>query len=456
MAKQPEPGSKARKTPQQAAGESRRKRLIVCFDGTWNTADNGGNPTNVVRLARAIPPVAADGVVQIVYYDSGVGTGILDRFIGGALGIGLEQNVKDGYLFLAQNYDENDEIYVFGFSRGAFTARSLCGFIGSCRGLLKRDCLHKLEWAWDFYRTNPAKRNKFRHHEEIERSVRNIAVDCVGVWDTVGSLGIPGSLFQTWNRSRYSFHDTKLSKLVCKAFHAVAIDEKRGPFVPAMWEWPDIDIEDQVVEQVWFPGVHSNIGGGYGDTDLSDLTLRWMMARVLANTNLRFEGEALEYLLPDWLMANPPPIRDGGRPRKDDPVRRANLAAKLDRLKTKWSGTLYESRSAAYAFSYLRPMIRMIAGRRPISADERFARVFPAEHKEPLEEAVHWSAATRFKSWRTQGIARYAPGSLSSAMPMLDRDRLKTVAMADELRPGVPWATARRRARRGGRGAAGA
>src|SRR6267154_2778387 len=130
-----------------------RKRLIVCYDGTWNTADNGGNPTNVTRIARAIPPFDQDGVPQVVYYAAGVGTGLFDSVIGGVFGQGLEQNVKNSYLFLAHNYScgdgeyEADEIYVFGFSRGAFTARSLCGFIGATKGLVLLSSLHKVAAA---------------------------------------------------------------------------------------------------------------------------------------------------------------------------------------------------------------------------------------------------------------------------------------------------------------------
>src|SRR5262245_15503931 len=247
---------------QEARKKSCSKRLIICFDGTWNTSDNQGNPTNVTRIARAIPAFASDGVAQIVYYDSGVGTGLLDRWIGGFIGAGLGRKIKDAYLFLAQNYQDGDEIYIFGFSRGAFTARSLAGFIGLCKGLLERRYLHKLEFAWQAYRTKPAKRNMFKLYEEIEKSVRAVDINCIGVWDTVGALGIPLGLFSNWNQRRYRFHDTELSRLVRNAFHALAIDEQRGPFVPSLWEWPKRDIENQIVEQVWFPGVHSNVGGG--------------------------------------------------------------------------------------------------------------------------------------------------------------------------------------------------
>jgi uncharacterized protein (DUF2235 family) len=213
------------------------KRLVVCFDGTWNTADNKGNPTNVTRLARAIPPIAADGVAQLVYYDSGVGTGLWDRWIGGMAGAGIGSKIKDAYLFLAQNYNPGDEVYIFGFSRGAFAARSLSGFVGLCGGLLRRDELHQLDSAWRTYELPQAKRNMFKHHELIERSVQKVMIECIGVWDTVGALGIPLGL-RNFRSARYRFHNAQLSRQVRRAFQALAIDEKRGPFKPTLWSWP--------------------------------------------------------------------------------------------------------------------------------------------------------------------------------------------------------------------------
>jgi uncharacterized protein (DUF2235 family) len=409
-----------------------RKRLIVCYDGTWNDADNGGNPTNVTRLARAIPPIGDDGVPQIVYYESGVGTGVLDSVIGGAFGIGLEKNIRNGYLFLAHNYcgskdhsvgDEDhvpDEIYVFGFSRGAYTARSLCGFIGSCKGLLRPNALHKLERAWKFYRTKPSDRNKFEHYEDIENSVRKEAsIKCLGIWDTVGALGIPGGWFQGRNQRRYGFHDTELSRLVENAFHAVAIDEMRGPFVPSLWQRPKRDIYNQVVEQVWFPGVHSNVGGSYPDTDLADLTLRWMMGRINAHTGLWFTKETYDYLLPDC----------GGNP--DRPA--------MERLAAKWAGMIYDSRSRPFFLDKWLPTLRIVAGQHPASRS-RLSRVFPIEPCEPFAQAIHWSAMERFTRWSSEDIPKYEPPNIAWAIGAVQRDRIKVVSMDDEICPGTPWA----------------
>jgi hypothetical protein len=413
-----------------------RKRLIVCYDGTWNTADNGGNPTNVVRIARSIPPLDDHGVHQIVFYEAGVGTGIFDRVIGGAFGEGLDQNIKNGYLFLAHNFcggDEHhapDEIYVFGFSRGAYTARSLCGFIGSCRGLLQTHALHKLERAWKFYRTKPQDRNKFEHYEDIEHSVRqDVRIKGLGIWDTVGALGVPLPWFRRSNARRYGFHDTELSRLVENAFHALAIDEQRGPFVPSLWQRPGKPIYGQIVEQVWFPGVHSNVGGSYPDTDLADLTLRWMVGRVTTHTDLRFTDETLDYLLPDR----------AARPNK----------AAIERLRSKWLGSIYESRSRAFFFDKWLPMLRVIAGQRPASKS-LLQRIFPTDPCEPFEQAVHWSALDRYSGWSAESLESYAPKNLTWAWAEILNERVKVVKFADEIRKGKAWAGADAAAQKAG------
>ena len=139
------------------------KRLVVCLDGTWNGPDQGRNPTNVVKIMEAIRPSDAAGTRQVTFYDAGVGAdgGRIDRITDGFTGRGLDQNVRDGYRFLAHNWEPGDEIYLFGFSRGAFTARSLCGFLSAC-GLLERDAMQRLLEAWELYRVPKAQRPQGR------------------------------------------------------------------------------------------------------------------------------------------------------------------------------------------------------------------------------------------------------------------------------------------------------
>ncbi|HXO02554.1 MAG TPA: DUF2235 domain-containing protein [Stellaceae bacterium] len=261
------------------------RRLVVCCDGTWNSADGGGAASNVVRMMRSVKPVAASGAAQIVYYHPGVGTGNgLDRLIGGATGVGLARNVRDAYAFIVNNYVPGDEIFLFGFSRGAYTARSISGLIDTIGLLRERDMGRFLD-AWAFYRLpedrKPAHRAEFDRLFPKRRT--NVPIRCIGVWDTVGSLGIPPSrLFGRLPvcRSNYRFLSVKLSPAVEHAFHALAIDEKRMAFAPAVWTRSPAAPPTQIIRQVWFAGVHADVGGGYPQHGAADLSFLWMAAQV--------------------------------------------------------------------------------------------------------------------------------------------------------------------------------
>src|SRR4051812_35724138 len=258
------------------------KRLIICSDGTWNDADESNDFTNVIRMARAILPNDARGprlIPQIVYYHAGVGTagGMLDKVVEGAVGLGLSRNVRDAYAFLAHNYCDGDEIFLFGFSRGAYTVRSVAGLIGWAGLLHKRD-MDSFSTLWEGYRrkTEPGfadVRDQFpdRHPQ--------VPVQCIGVWDTVGSLGVPGNLDDRF-ASFYNFHDTELGPHVAHAYQALALDERRADFTPAVWFQSPQAPPGQVLKQAWFAGAHSDVGGGYGEHGLSDITLAWMAGQV--------------------------------------------------------------------------------------------------------------------------------------------------------------------------------
>jgi uncharacterized protein (DUF2235 family) len=264
------------------------KRIIVCCDGTWNTPDAavGGTPcpTNVVRLAEAVSSRGADGIEQLLYYDPGVGTAgsAMRRAFDGATGSGLSANVLRAYDFLMRCYDEGDELFLFGFSRGAFTVRSLSGLVRNS-GILRMSAAARVPHAFALYRS----RSRATHPREKEATlfrrtyaVQNVTpVHFIGVWDTVGSLGNPLLLNGVISR-RYRFHDTDLSTSVGHAYQALAIDEKRLHFRPAIWHQQDGAPSTQTLEQVWFAGVHSNVGGGYPDTGLSDHALHWLAGKA--------------------------------------------------------------------------------------------------------------------------------------------------------------------------------
>lgn len=273
------------------------KRLIVCCDGTWNKADQASNgqpcPTNVVKLAYRVAK-RDGGVPQIVFYDQGVGTGnAVDRLSGGAFGDGLDDNIFDAFRFLVANYEPGDEIFLFGFSRGAFTARSIGGMIRKC-GVIKRTSIDQYVAAMRLYRDA----NVHPDHESAVKfrgdhsccGTDPVKIRFIGVWDTVGALGIPLRGLRWLTRRRHVFHDTELSGIVQTARHALAIDEHRAPFAPTLWL--EKAKPNQTVEQVWFAGVHSDVGGGYPETQLSDIPLEWMI-REATLAGLAFDADVL-------------------------------------------------------------------------------------------------------------------------------------------------------------------
>ena len=242
------------------------RRLIVCCDGTWSTPEDE-TVTNVRRLANALGELDEDQNVQVTYYQPGVGTEgrLLARLLGGGTGVGLSRNVLDGYHWLTTRYEPGDRIALFGFSRGAYTARSLAGMISAC-GLIETTDLdeatvwQRIQRSYDRgYRRRDAGgrwRDGLDFAFDPERP-EDIPVDFIGVWDTVGALGIPEylgwlNLFDPLHR--YSFHDVTLNPHIRHGRHAVAMDERRRPYMPTMWSEPYASGQD--VKQVWFPGSH--------------------------------------------------------------------------------------------------------------------------------------------------------------------------------------------------------
>jgi uncharacterized protein (DUF2235 family) len=257
------------------------KRIVICCDGTWQDLANP-YPSNVVKLAQSVKPIASDEVTQIVFYDAGIGTDS-QKVLGGATGLGIDKNIEDAYRFLSLNHVNGDELYLFGFSRGAYTARSLAGMI-YCSGLLDRPHVTKTHEAYELYR-NRAVKPKDRVAIEYRQDYGGrVPITLLGCFDTVGALGIPGlpafrKLHDQLNQ-RYRFHDTTLNKFIQNALHAVAIDEIREIFdVTPMTKNPDT--ENQRVIQKWFPGNHGCVGGGSeASSGLSDAALQWMIDSV--------------------------------------------------------------------------------------------------------------------------------------------------------------------------------
>ena len=278
------------------------RRLIVLFDGTWNKVETD---TNVWRLHELLAPADSAGVAQIALYIAGVGVerGI-EHLLGGAFGLGLSGNIEQGYRWLCQQWNPGDEIYLFGFSRGAYSARSAGGLIRKC-GLIKPDVTgdvsqHAVDDAYDFYR-NEIKPDDPQAVAYRAQHSREVAIRFVGVWDTVGALGIPDvASWFPFARGRYRFHDTELSGIVQYAYQALALDEHRADFAPTKWTRLPENLQpgetrtskkaSQIdVEQRWFVGCHSDVGGGEktdgagkSPDSLPDLPLAWLQAKAAA------------------------------------------------------------------------------------------------------------------------------------------------------------------------------
>lgn len=385
-----------------------RKRLAVFCDGTWNDL-RMPSLTNVARLAKSVSRHGWDGLQQVVFYDAGVGvaTGVspfVDRLIGvlgGALGRGIDEKIEAAYRFLVLNYEPGDEIFVFGFSRGAYTARSLVGLIRKC-GIVRRDCFEQIPSAIRLYRSKAAPSDSelinFRADfgnrvpgtgrpiaagpEDLSEAPLDTsqgpparspdvwarrAVDFsevnpetlaepipppepppleiyrmmyVGLWDTVGSLGLPPSVpfLSTLLNRKYRFHDTRASSLISSLRHACALDEDRKVFdvteianidkLNAEWaaahgrqvDYPQrpgfVTSSNRPFQQCWFPGSHGSVGGGNAELGLSSGALVWVAVGAL-RAGLKFEwGGASELAkaksertpFADWRIG-----RDGSR-----------------------------------------------------------------------------------------------------------------------------------------------
>ncbi|WP_404788588.1 DUF2235 domain-containing protein [Altericista sp. CCNU0014] len=258
------------------------KRLVVCCDGTWNGL-SGEYPTNALKLSQIVLEVDALGVPQQVYYQEGLGTRWYDRWVGGIFGWGIDKHITEAYRFLCLNYNPGDEIYCFGFSRGAYTVRSLVGLI-YCSGLLKPSNIQKIPEAYRIYRDREIKPSNDIAVAFRQEFGDRVPITVLGCWDTVGALGIPDLVpllpIDRLANQKYQFHDTELSAIIQRAFHALAVDERRRSFIVTHMGKSDKN-PGQVIREVWFPGTHGCVGGGTAaNRGLSDGALQWMMEQV--------------------------------------------------------------------------------------------------------------------------------------------------------------------------------
>jgi len=283
---------------ESAVSQPTFKRLAVFLDGTWNAV---GTNTNVWRLRCLCADHDDAGVRQLRYYDEGV-----NGALGGGWGKGLSRNVQDAYSWLVDNYEDGDQIYIFGFSRGAYTARSLAGLISIC-GLLRAGGALGIDQLYERYR-HEDNRTIYKlagmHADDLSfeegwmlKYSRPVPVEMVGVWDTVGAVGVPAFSIEGISTSTLKFHHTGLRQPIKAGFHALAIDEHRPKFLPTIWTVRTPHNADpapmrpvESVEQRWFVGAHANVGGGCYNDGLAQLPLKWMM-RKAAERGLGFKHQ---------------------------------------------------------------------------------------------------------------------------------------------------------------------
>ncbi len=275
------------------------KNIVIFSDGT-NQEGGKGKPTNVYKLFNMVEDRTPH---QVVFYDRGLGTD-WRRITGNAFGAGISKNILECYEFIFENYQAGDKIFLFGFSRGAFTVRSLSGFIHHF-GILPKSRPELMKTAYKIYKTKDKsklveKRDQFIHKHHTQWTT----IKFIGVWDTVGALGLPVKWLDAAVSLlfKHKFHDTRISGAAEYGYHALAIDDERRVFHPTFWNEKEIGkiskwkngerkLKDQVVEQVWFAGAHTDVGGGYHElakrdedpvASLSDITLEWMVQNAEA------------------------------------------------------------------------------------------------------------------------------------------------------------------------------
>lgn len=267
---------------------SDRKRVALFLDGTWNTLNNNTNVWRLKSLCKQSPD-------QKIYYSAGVGTKFGEKVAGGAFGIGINEEVIAAYEWLVENYEPDDQIFIFGFSRGAFTARSLAGFVSKC-GLLKPGSPLSLDQLYERYRKGRATSILALQHTDTGLTLEDrwlkkysspVPIWFQGVWDTVGALGVPLPCVPHVSRHDFDFLETDLRINDTHAYHALAIDEHRDAFKPTLWtkttpvgDPPSAARDFPHVEQRWFVGAHANVGGGYENDLLAQTPLKWIMAKA--------------------------------------------------------------------------------------------------------------------------------------------------------------------------------
>ncbi|RUM94970.1 MAG: hypothetical protein DSZ28_00425 [Thiothrix sp.] len=329
------------------------KNIVLFSDGT-NNQGGSGYDTNVWRLHNMLDThdnnKEKGKPKQIAFYDDGVGThkSAPLKLAGLLCGWGLSQNVRDLYVYLASHYEAGDAIYLFGFSRGSFTVRMLANLIDYASlpddpdsTLSPKQLMHLAKQALKSYKRH-IKSQKGDYlpptlpaSDTTIKMLNKVDIRCMGVWDTVNSTGLPINALRKfilpwWVQDSSIEH---LPQCVKTGFHALAIDEARESFSPTLWNEKELT-KDQYVEQVWFSGVHSNLGGGYPKDSMAQVSLEWMTDRLMLLPKLEQQRKNVSF---------------------ESGVLRFNVKRNMLYAEANVNGKLYDSRSGLNAFYRYQP-----------------------------------------------------------------------------------------------------
>ena len=324
------------------------KNIVVFSDGTGQEGGKGHN-TNVYKLFNMLENRTSR---QVAFYDRGIGSRWRRKISGNVGGGGMSYNIRECYRFIFDHFEADDRIFLFGFSRGAATVRSLSSFIHYF-GILPKSRPELIKHAYKIYKKHKHKIADFAHqHHTMPKAddfVRRhhtlwTRIKFIGCFDTVAALGLPSktasAVLNKIPGFRHEFHDFFLSESIENAYHAIAIDEERKTFLPVLW---DADVKTyQRLRQVWFSGMHTDVGGGYEEQELSDIPLVWMTQMAVEHGLLIYNKydvpikERADGTLHDSLdtrfakMIFPKQIRSWGSKRPDKPVVHQSVLDGLD------------------------------------------------------------------------------------------------------------------------------
>ncbi|KAL2069394.1 hypothetical protein VTL71DRAFT_14073 [Oculimacula yallundae] len=324
-----------------SASNTSPNRLIVSCDGTWQSADNSSplDNTNAINFCRALKHNrGTNQMEQIMFYQAGVGSDALtktQKLLSGGFGLGLEENSREAYSYLAYNYTPGDEIFLLGFSRGAYTARSVAGLIGAI-GMLTRDGMQYFKEVYSLYKVAKSTPDFIKSLDLFieEQGLKGtdwrfppeeVDIKAVACWETVGALGVPENwMTKLWGEdNKWKFLDTQLPERVEYAFQALGLDEHRSSFSPTLW-WRDPNAQftrstdgtiiKPTLVQTWFPGHHSDVGGGQPDHKISNITLVWMIDQFTSRGLLDFDIDYVKKICsptrntldPSWVKNSDP------------------------------------------------------------------------------------------------------------------------------------------------------